>query len=561
MLFWGVSMVRTAGNRSHTECRYHDILYVVSKNYPIVFTILFVLPLFLLAPPDARAITRSIVFPVQAPYSFRDDYLDPRGGGTRRHLGIDIIAPKMTPVFATADGIITYVVLPEASWGYALEVRDSDGYEYSYLHLNNDTPGTDDGRGGPSNAYAPDIARSVRVTKGQLVGWLGDSGNAENTISHLHFEIQDPNHVNINPYESLLAAAATGAMTVAPEGAVQHEEIPAFNLDPTYPSAITRELKLNNHGKMVELLQEKLKGMGHYASAYITDHFDALTRDAVIRFQRANGIEETGIVEYGTRVLLNKGTGFEEPAPPEPATEEDMTENLQEGSRGSGVTELQSRLKYLGYYTSSVITDYFGPITKAAVIEFQKANNIPQTGVVGPMTRAALTKLIPPGTVFTFTSDLRKGMRGREIDALQFELRKLGFYTSAYITGEFDALTYDAVIRFQRANGIPTTGIVGPLTRKALYPNSIVSTAPAPVSTPISSSMRYIFAQNLEEGARGEAVRQLQLKLKSLGYFTHAITDYFGPVTKAAVMQFQRANGIEPIGVVGPKTRALLNGN
>ena len=81
----------------------------------------------------------------------------------------------MTPVFAVVDGVVTYVLSPEASWGYSLGIRDIDGYEYKYLHLNNDTPGTDDGKGGEAHAYAPGIARDIPVHKGELLGWVGDA--------------------------------------------------------------------------------------------------------------------------------------------------------------------------------------------------------------------------------------------------------------------------------------------------------------------------------------------------------------------------------------------------
>ena len=59
----------------------------------------------------------------------------------------------------------------------------------------------------------------------------------------------------------------------------------------------------------------------------------------------------------------------------------------------------------------------------------------------------------------------------------------------------------------------------------------------------------------------GEEVRALQNLLKCLGYFSEDIdaTGYYGPVTVDAVIAFQEANGIEPIGVVGPATRDALN--
>ncbi|HUO75698.1 MAG TPA: right-handed parallel beta-helix repeat-containing protein, partial [Candidatus Paceibacterota bacterium] len=92
------------------------------------------------------------------------------------------------------------------------------------------------------------------------------------------------------------------------------------------------------------------------------------------------------------------------------------------------------------------------------------------------------------------------------------------------------------------------------------YPDgSTVGTGtPAPTPTP---SGTYIFTKFLSRGSRGEEVRQLQLKLKSLGFFPADIdaTGVFGSTTTAAVKAFQKANSIAQLGFVGPATRAALN--
>lgn len=72
-----------------------------------------------------------------------------------------------------------------------------------------------------------------------------------------------------------------------------------------------------------------------------------------------------------------------------------ITSYLFFGLRGPQVTELQNRLTQLGFYNGPV-TGYFGPLTREAVIKFQAARNIPQLGVVGPLTRAALNASAPP---------------------------------------------------------------------------------------------------------------------------------------------------------------------
>jgi hypothetical protein len=146
-----------------------------------------------------------IVFPVAGPHSYVDDYGAPRSGG-RLHQGIDIFTDKLTPVVAAEDGYISWWILDEGSAGYMLELRGTSGFAYWYIHLNNDTPGTDDGKGGIRWAFAVGIEPGAPVRKGQHIGYAGDSGNAEGTRPHLHFEIHLPDGTPINPYPSLLAA-------------------------------------------------------------------------------------------------------------------------------------------------------------------------------------------------------------------------------------------------------------------------------------------------------------------------------------------------------------------
>jgi hypothetical protein len=149
-------------------------------------------------PPD-------IVFPVQGGASFTDDFGDSRSGG-RLHEGNDLIAPKMTPILAARGGRVVSAAIIEPSYGYMISIAGDDGYTYNYLHINNDTPGTDDDKGGLQYAYAPGISEGVQVIQGQHIAWVGDSGNAESTVSHLHFEIRLPDDTAIDPYPYLNAA-------------------------------------------------------------------------------------------------------------------------------------------------------------------------------------------------------------------------------------------------------------------------------------------------------------------------------------------------------------------
>lgn len=150
----------------------------------------------------AHALTNDITFPVIGDVSYTDDFnLDSSRG--RIHHGNDILGEKMMPLVAAVSGTVSYVTWPEADYGYYVSIHGDDGYVYNYVHINNDTPGTDDDAGGGRFAYAPYVFSGARVKAGQLIGYMGDSGNAENVHPHLHFEIRDTDDNAFSPYDSL----------------------------------------------------------------------------------------------------------------------------------------------------------------------------------------------------------------------------------------------------------------------------------------------------------------------------------------------------------------------
>ncbi len=162
-----------------------------------------------------------ILFPFDYKATWTDTWGAPRSGG-RTHAGNDLMAPKMTRIYAVADGVLDWMndTAPYTKSTYNgvpyfnILLRGDDGNVYFYIHLNNDTPpaspgapDTDDGLGGAENAYAPGLKNGSRVTAGQFIGYVGDSGNAEDSGSHLHFELHLGGYGNpIDPYNSLMAA-------------------------------------------------------------------------------------------------------------------------------------------------------------------------------------------------------------------------------------------------------------------------------------------------------------------------------------------------------------------
>jgi putative cell wall-binding protein len=152
-----------------------------------------------------------MTFPVIGKVSYSDTFGAPRDGGARAHEGTDIMGQKMQQLVAAADGTLTQLTIPQPSYGYMLVITGDDGWSYHYLHINNDTPGTDDGNAPLEDVFAPGLKKGDRVNAGQFVAYMGDSGNAESTGPHLHFELHDPSGVAVNAYASLKAATVIAA--------------------------------------------------------------------------------------------------------------------------------------------------------------------------------------------------------------------------------------------------------------------------------------------------------------------------------------------------------------
>jgi hypothetical protein len=133
-------------------------------------------------------------------------------GGPRDHHGNDLMGDKLDHLLAANDGTITFARADSSgNSGNMLILTGKDGWKYWYIHINNDTPGTDDGKNPAAWRFAPGIGEGSKVKRGQFIAYMGDSGEAETTAPHLHFELHRPNDSYINPYTSLRLAQGAGA--------------------------------------------------------------------------------------------------------------------------------------------------------------------------------------------------------------------------------------------------------------------------------------------------------------------------------------------------------------
>jgi Peptidase family M23 len=168
----------------------------------------------------------TLVFPVAGPVAYADDFGQPRAGG--RHQGNDLLAAKKTPVVAVEAGKIEFWTT-SASAGCMLYLYGSSGTMYEYIHLNNDLTMRNDNRGKCSagTAYAPGLKNGAHVSAGQMLGYVGDSGDANGIHPHLHFEVHPDGGAAVSPYpylqraQHLLFFARTGTpFTLALTGTV-----------------------------------------------------------------------------------------------------------------------------------------------------------------------------------------------------------------------------------------------------------------------------------------------------------------------------------------------------
>ena len=172
-----------------------------------------------------RGQIRSITFPVAGPVMYSNDFGACRDGCRRAHRGNDLIGDRLQPILAMHDGVIDHLV-DHPTAGYGVVIRDSEGYEYHVYHMNNDTPGTDDGADGGAWRFAAGIGPERRVGPvSSSAGWATAatrSGRCRMPTSRS----TTPTVTAIDPYWSLrIAQRARG--TAASPGRSRHPPRPA----------------------------------------------------------------------------------------------------------------------------------------------------------------------------------------------------------------------------------------------------------------------------------------------------------------------------------------------
>ena len=149
---------------------------------------------------------------------------------------------------------------------------------------------------------------------------------------------------------------------------------------------------------------------------------------------------------------------------------------LRVGVSGDDVSELQTLLKRLGYFDTNV-TGYYGNVTKSSVLSFQSAYGLSRDGIAGSQTTYKLkyenrvAEVVADAVVDSFvrTRTLARGTTGADVQNLQRVLKSLGYLpASLHPTQYFGSQTHNAVLSFQKQNGLVCDGRVGAATASAI---------------------------------------------------------------------------------------------
>ena len=148
-------------------------------------------------PSELSMLASELIIPVQGIVArdLHDSYTEPRGGGSRSHEALDIPAPRNTPILAAANGRILRKFSSKDGGNMIYSTDASEKFILMYAHL---------------ERYADNLVEGMEVKQGDIIGYVGTTGNAPPDLPHLHFAISRASDVRdwwkgtpINPFPLL----------------------------------------------------------------------------------------------------------------------------------------------------------------------------------------------------------------------------------------------------------------------------------------------------------------------------------------------------------------------
>ena len=361
----------------------------------------------------------------------------------------------------------------------------------------------------------------------------------------------------------LTADGVAGSRTIAVLDSAQATASPTDTPTPKPTAApnYNENTRLQNgdSGTLVRKVQDRLIELG-YLAGEANGKYNNATEAAVRAFQKRHTKVSDGVAGKETLDAL-----FSAKAKKTSTASGMVGITLRYGDNNADVKVIQTRLKSLGYYAGPV-NGNFGPQTQEAVQTFQSLNGLKSDGVAGGATLEkmfasdALTYRQAKGTATpkptptptprptdapTYKSDtfLKVGAQGPLVKQMQIRLIELG-YLAGEPDGKFNNGTLLALMSFQKRHINYSDGVAGTETLDALFYGKVRKN-----NMPMG-----VVGVTLQFGDNSPAVKALQNRLDTLGYYNGAVNGDFGNNTLNGVTLFQNLNGLKPDGVAGTAT-------
>ena len=326
-------------------------------------------------------------------------------------------------------------------------------------------------------------------------------------------------------------------------------------------------LRRGSSGLNVKLLQEKLAVAGFSPVGGADGYFGRATEKSLKEFQKSEGLSPSGVADEITVAKLSNSPLPDVTEEGEEGEKNEKVENTPEeseapvlspevaeligvskGTVGSAAKAVQQLLIDAGVSLRGGADGAFGRVSEAALKEYQKDHGLDQTGVADEATLLALTgSVVAVPTEYAQLVGLRPGALGDSVEALQRRLLDIGITVRGGVDGVFGPATAQALKAFQDQRGLEKTGIVDEVTAIALSKN------PSEVESYGSTTGYGVY------GEGGSRVLSLQTALIQAGITVRGGADgWFGSATSAAIMKFQRREGLQVTGVVNDQTAERL---
>ena len=453
-------------------------------------------------------------------------------------LGVDIIMP-----YATST------VTPDATAMAQALYIGSDGNVVLNDDSVLDSSATYTGDYGEGAIYSQLKRGDTSTAVSDMQTRLAELGYYKGGISGI-FDEETEDAVKL--FESGYSIMQTGIATAALQAKMFSDDAMLYGSD-EYRKTVESyyvKLEMDDTGSNVIALQRRLQELG-YPIEEITGVYDEATRKAVRKFYKAYGYKprDYAIVDLQKELFSESARVYE---PNNIDTEPDSTPDpndysLRPGDNGTRVTQLQLRLKELGYLDQA--NGEYDQVTSDAVAAFQIACREDGDGIASEDVQRMLFASDAPafGEIKQIYALLQWGDSGEAVTNLQKRLSELGYY-SGVADGVFSDDMVAVVRRFQASAGLEETGVASIELQELAFSDAAPLSPSRIAADQEDAAAAQTVIEPLKNGDEGANVITLQSRLIELGFLAGSTDGKFGGGTENSVKRFQKSLGVAETG-------------